>query len=110
MADVEPTILERSSVPDFFPVFRNAAALAHLAHCRKGPRYVLVGGKAWYEVSDIRAWIEHNKKAGPRESTPIKTPSAPPPPGIKKRGRPSKMEQYRRRVRDGLEKAAREVV
>lgn len=107
MTDGEPTILERSTVPEFFPFFRNSAALAHLAHCRKGPRYVLVGGKAWYEVSDIRDWIERNKKSGP-QGIPIVKGTPPPQAPARKRGRPSKMEQYHRRVREGLEKAARD--
>jgi hypothetical protein len=109
MTDAEPTILERSSVPQFFPVFRNTAALAHLAHCRKGPRYVLIGGKAWYEVSDIRVWLESSKQHGPPGSPLLRGRGPAPPFPTKKRGRPSKMEQYERRVRAGLEKAARDV-
>jgi hypothetical protein len=106
MAD-EPTILERSSVPQFFPFFRNAASLAHLAHCHKGPPYVLIGGKAWYEVSDIRQWIEGIKKSGPSQAPITRLTPTPRPPGPKKRGRPSKLEQYERRVREGLDKTAR---
>jgi hypothetical protein len=103
MTDPEPTIVERSSVPRLFPYFRNSASLAYLAHCRRGPRYVLIGGKAWYDVADIRGWIEQNKQSGPNGHRPANSPLPAP---QKKRGRPSKLEQYRRRVRDGLEKAA----
>ena len=107
MSDAAPTVLERSSVPQFFPFFRSAASLAHLAHCRKGPRYVLIGGKAWYEIADILSWIESNKKNGPPGSSTPSPPSPLRPAAAKKRGRPTKMEQYERHVREHLEKAAR---
>jgi hypothetical protein len=107
MAAAEPTILERSSVHQFFPFFRNGAALAHLAHCRRGPRYVLIGGKAWYEVSDIRAWLEEDKKSGPPDIVSLNELSSRPSIALKKRGRPSKMEAYMRSVRGKLERASR---
>jgi hypothetical protein len=93
--------LERSAVPLHFPQFRNSASLAHLAHIARGPRYVLVGGKAWYDPDDILAWLEANKRSGPTvESRPPKInnggvtgPAVP-----KKRGRPTKFEQMKRRT------------
>jgi hypothetical protein len=92
--------LERSAVPLHFPQFRNSGALAHLAHIARGPRYVLVGGKAWYDPDDIRAWLEANKRCGPavgsRSSKP--TNSGAVSAGPKKRGRPTKFEQMKRRA------------
>jgi hypothetical protein len=93
-----PTLLERAKVPQHFPLFRNTAALAHLAHNGKGPPYVLVGGKAWYEVSDITAWIDRNKVRRANSSELIAPPPKPTRVGLKKRGRPTKMEQYYRQV------------
>jgi hypothetical protein len=97
---VETTVLARSAVPAHFPQFRTAAALAHLAHCGKGPPYTLVGGRAWYEITDIREWLEHNKRCGP--AIPWSATTSP---GDhdrqrsnKKRGRPTKSEQYQRRL------------
>jgi hypothetical protein len=93
--------LERSVVPLHFPQFRNAGALAHLAHIARGPRYVLVGGKAWYDAADIRAWLEGNKRCGPAvearppKSHPGRTAASA---GPKKRGRPTKFEQMKRRT------------
>ncbi|MGE3335405.1 MAG: hypothetical protein AB7I36_17300 [Rhodospirillaceae bacterium] len=97
-----PTLLERAQVPAHFPLFRNTASLAHLAHIGKGPPYVLVGGKAWYEIADITAWIDSNKVQGaPRAAQPPlpKAVSI----GLKKRGRPTKMEQYFRKLRPPTE-------
>jgi hypothetical protein len=92
-------LLERSAVPDRFPQFRNTTALAHLAHTARGPRYVLIGGKAWYDPRDIYAWLEENKRKGPQR--PSLTPqgdqrrtSKPAP--LRKRGRPTKLEQMMR--------------
>jgi hypothetical protein len=95
-----PACLKRAAVPGYFPQFKNAATLAHLAHKRCGPRYVLVGGQAWYDISDIRMWLDQQKRSGPttpakREQNPInnrQTGST-----AKKRGRPTKAEQMRRR-------------
>ncbi len=94
------SLLRRSTVSAHFPQqFRNAAALAHLAHRRRGPRYVLVGGAAWYDPADIRQWLESQKTAGParRSDTPrpsgtIKAVSM----VARKRGRPTKLDQMRR--------------
>jgi hypothetical protein len=95
-----PACLTRSAVPGYFPQFKNAATLAHLAHKRRGPRYALVGGHAWYEISDIRIWLDQQKRAGP-VSFP-KTGKNPVRHGqtgsmAKKRGRPTKAEQMRRK-------------
>jgi|SRR6185437_10408528 len=93
--------LERSAVPFHFPQFRNAGALAHLAHIARGPRYVLVGGKAWYDAADIRAWLEGNKRCGPTveprspKSRPDRAAASA---GLNKRGRPTKFEQMKRRT------------
>jgi hypothetical protein len=97
---VETTVLERSDVPAHFPQFRTAATLAHLAHCGKGPLYTLVGGRAWYEITDIREWLEHNKRYGP--TIPKGTTTSPDDHNRQrsnnKRGRPTKSEQYQRRL------------
>jgi hypothetical protein len=61
-------LLERAAVSIHFPEFHNAAALAHLAHAGRGARYVLIGGKAWYDSSDIRSWLEANKRCRPPRS------------------------------------------
>jgi hypothetical protein len=97
-SNVSDRFLKRSAVPQYFPQFRNPAALAHLAHCGRGPRYVLVGGTAWYDPKDIRKWLETKKIVGPsyRHQTSIvkmRDGSASIPP---KRGRPTKLEQLRR--------------
>jgi hypothetical protein len=89
-------LLQRSMVPAHFPQFRSAAALAHLAHLGRGPRYVLVGGVAWYDPADINQWLESNKKAGPtksREQMILTKHIKPEPHGIRRRGRPTKLEQ-----------------
>lgn len=92
--------LRRADVRLQFPRFRNAAALAHLAHRGRGPKYILVGGSAWYDPADIREWLDSKKTVGPaqrgRTSIAPKTKhtAATPPP---KRGRPTKLEQMRRR-------------
>jgi hypothetical protein len=90
------SLLQRSTVPSYFPQFRNAAALAHLAHLGRGPRYVLVGGIAWYDPKDIDQWLESNKKTGPTKSRGQPTLAK----NIKlklhrprRRGRPTKLEQ-----------------
>ncbi len=94
-----PTLIPRAQVPARFPMFRNSASLAHLAHNGKGPPYILVGGKAWYEVADIMSWIDSNKIRG-QSLSPIDTrPPIHAAPSIKKRGRPTKMEQYHRQLR-----------
>jgi hypothetical protein len=92
--------LKRADVPLQFPQFRHAAALAHLAHHGRGPKYVLVGGSAWYDPADIREWLESKKTVGPAQRArtsiapkAIRTAATPPP----KRGRPTKLEQIRRR-------------
>jgi hypothetical protein len=90
-----PQSLERSRVPEFFPQFRNAAALAHLANKGRGPRYVLVGGRAWYDQADILTWLESHKRVGPaygkndyvKQSGETISKS-------RRRGRPSKMQQF----------------
>jgi hypothetical protein len=92
-----PTLLERAQVPAHFPLFRNAASLAHLAHNGSGPPYILVGGKAWYEVADITEWIEQNKRRGREPEDPEIRTSLPP--KSKRRGRPTKMQQYFRSLR-----------
>lgn len=92
-----PTLLERAQVPSHFPLFRNAASLAHLAHSRKGPPYIIVGGKAWYEVADIMSWINQNKVRS--SEVDLGRPKALAAPLVKKRGRPTKMEQYHRQLR-----------
>ena len=100
-ADSSPSSLERSAVPRQFPQFRNSGALAHLAHVGRGPRYVIVGGKAWYDPADIRAWLEARKQYGPsqarqlpdRNSTRAVEGAKP-----RKRGRPTKLEQMTRRL------------
>jgi hypothetical protein len=94
-----PTLLERAQVPAHFPLFRNAAALAHLAHIGRGPPYVVVGGKAWYELTDINAWIESNKRRGPLENQASSVVGTQPAPMYRKRGRPTKMEQFHRQLR-----------
>ena len=96
---IETSVLERSAVPAHFPQFRTAAALAHLAHCGKGPPYTLVGGRAWYEIEDIKGWLNANKQQGPAQtadagSTANRSNSQKP---GSKRGRPSKAELYCRR-------------
>ncbi len=93
-----PTLLERAKVPEHFPLFRNAAALAHLAHSGKGPPYILVGGKAWYEVDDIQTWINENKVRSAHRDIVDSSPK-PIAVAFKKRGRPTKMEQYLRQQR-----------
>jgi hypothetical protein len=91
--------LIRSDVPLQFPQFKNAGTLAYLAHKGRGPRYVLVGGKAWYDPADIRAWLEANKRQGPEREG--RQPSAASrqhaTAGPRKRGRPTKLEQMKRR-------------
>jgi hypothetical protein len=92
--------IKRAAVPAYFPQFRSTASLAHLAHTGRGPRYVLVGGQAWYEISDIQTWLEQNKRIGPalvdkdgqgrHADSRFDTPRT-------KRGRPTKAEQARRR-------------
>jgi hypothetical protein len=67
--------LERSAVPLEFPQFRNSGALAHLAHVGRGPRYVVVGGRAWYDPQDIRAWLELNKRCGPKRDLQLSEPN-----------------------------------
>lgn len=94
-----PILIERAQVPSHFPLFRNTAALAHLAHSRKGPPYILVGGRAWYDVADIKAWLEQNKKVGPTEEQKKRGDSEGPAVSKKKRGRPTKREQYYRGLR-----------
>jgi hypothetical protein len=91
--------LARSAVPLEFPQFRNSGALAHLAHVGRGPPYVVVGGRAWYDPQDIRAWLELNKRCGPQRDLPLREPApsrAGEPVRPKKRGRPTKLEQMRR--------------
>jgi hypothetical protein len=93
--------LERAAVPLQFPQFRNSAALAHLAHRARGPRYVLVGGKAWYDPEDIRAWLELNKRCGPQRAPQLAEQGSARPAlsgQPVKRGRPTKFEQMKRRV------------
>ena len=92
--------INRAAVPAHFPQFRSAASLAHLAHTGRGPRYVLVGGQAWYDVSEIQMWLDQNKRSGPdlaaKDGKPREADlrhEAPP----TKRGRPTKAEQMRRR-------------
>lgn len=97
--DAFPTLIERAQVPARFPMFRNAASLAHLAHSGKGPPYILVGGKAWYEVADIMSWIDNNKIRGQGLPEPRPRPPIHESPALKKRGRPTKMEQYHRQLR-----------
>jgi hypothetical protein len=95
-----PACLKRSAVPRYFPQFKNTATLAHLAHKRRGPRYALVGGQAWYEISDIRIWLDRQKRPGPVSFTRTeKNPANRGQTGstAKKRGRPTKAEQMRRR-------------
>jgi hypothetical protein len=94
---VIPTPLQRSRVPEFFPQFRGAAALAHLAHKGRGPRYVLVGGRAWYDKDDIVAWLESNKRSGPatEHKSQIEKSKQPCRP-MRRRGRPTKAEQFLR--------------
>lgn len=97
--------LERAAVPLHFPQFKNAASLAHLAHCSKGPPYILVGGRAWYDVEEIRLWLDDNKKRGPGHPDNAEKDDLIKPSQVRKRGRPTKMEQYQRRVRETLNKA-----
>lgn len=94
-SDIENCVIERSAVPLHFPQFKNAASLAHLAHCGKGPPYALVGGKAWYEVADIKNWLDANKRVGPVK-TDMSIPR-PPTTSTAIRGRPTKAEQFRRK-------------
>jgi hypothetical protein len=99
--DSSPSSLERSVVPLQFPQFRNSGALAHLAHVGRGPRYVIVGGKAWYDPADIRAWLEARKQYGPAQARQLtERISARAVEGAqpKKRGRPTKLEQMSRRL------------
>jgi hypothetical protein len=93
------TLIQRSEVPGRFPQFRSGAALAYLAHLGRGPRYVLVGGIAWYDPIDIIHWLEINKRTGPvkggkqpthSESVNSKTRRS------RRRGRPTKLEQMLR--------------
>lgn len=63
MTDPEPTIVERSSVPRLFPYFRNSASLAHLAHCRRGPRYVLIGERLGMTLPTFVAGLNKTSKA-----------------------------------------------
>lgn len=96
----ERHLLPRSEVPLHFPQFRHSAALAHLAHRGRGPLYVLIGGVAWYDPADIRAWLEQNKRRGP-DRVPGRIPTKPSVhqvPDTVKRGRPTKLEQMRRRT------------
>jgi hypothetical protein len=91
--------LARSAVPQEFPQFRNSGALAHLAHVGRGPPYVVVGGRAWYDPQDIRAWLELNKRCGPKRDLRLRDPTpsrSEEPVTPKKRGRPTKLEQMRR--------------
>ena len=100
-ADSSPSSLERSVVPLQFPQFRNSSALAHLAHVGRGPRYVIVGGKAWYDPADVRAWLEARKQYGPSQARQLpERISARAVEGAKpkKRGRPTKLEQMTRRL------------
>jgi hypothetical protein len=93
------SFLERSAVPLEFPQFRNSGALAHLAHMGRGPRYVVVGGRAWYDPQDVRAWLELNKRCGPKRDLQLSEPNpsrAADPVRPKKRGRPTKLEQMLR--------------
>src|SRR5579859_3452667 len=93
-------VLERSAIPTHFPQFRTVAALAHLAHRGQGPAYTLVGGRAWYQISDIREWLERNKRCGPAiagSATASSDNRDSRKAGIK-RGRPTKAEQFRRRL------------
>ena len=93
--------IKRAAVPNYFPQFRSAGSLAHLAHIGRGPRYVLVGGRAWYDVSDIEMWLNQIKRIGPDlAAKDAQNRHANPPPTEaqrKKRGRPTKAEQMRRR-------------
>ena len=100
---LEPSIggpIERSRVPFYFPQFRTAAALAHLAHRGRGPSYILIGGQAWYDPADIRAWLENNKQVGPVRPAVLAPKADQSKPSISeapKRGRPTKLEQLKRR-------------
>lgn len=96
-----PLALERSEVPRYFRQFQNAAVLKKLAHSGKGPLYQVIGRKAWYETADIIAWLEARKQSGPEPSkthlskpeiTRQPIPKIPP----RRRGRPTKVEQFRR--------------
>ncbi len=90
-------MIPRDEVPKLFPCFRNAQALAHLAHEERGPLYVTIGGRSWYDPADIVAWIEAGKRTGPGK--PRKKPAETPKPqddGPRKRGRPTKFEQMQR--------------
>jgi hypothetical protein len=93
-------LLQRSKVPAHFPQFRSVAALAHLAHLGRGPRYVLVGGIAWYDPADINQWLENNKTTGPakaKERQVFSNAAKRELHGTGKRGRPTKLEQMLRR-------------
>jgi len=94
--------LQRAMVPSYFPQFRNAAALAHLAHLGRGPRYVIVGGIAWYDPADILQWLENKKRTGPDNACTERITNRKMKAHIvksKKRGRPTKVEQMLRRQR-----------
>jgi hypothetical protein len=96
-----PRSLERSEVPLYFRQFRDASVLKKLAHARKGPLYQLIGRKAWYETADIIAWLEARKGAGPaRPHTGMAAAASPKTPAAPKKqiGRPTKMEQYLRKL------------
>ena len=96
-------LLQRSMVPAEFPQFRSAAALAHLAHHGRGPRYVLVGGIAWYDPADIYQWLESNKKIGPVKSSqrrPLAEVAKREAHEKRTRGRPTKLQQMLRRHSD----------
>jgi hypothetical protein len=97
-------LFRRSTVPAHFPQFRNAAALAHLAHLGRGPRYVVVGGIAWYDRADIDEWLESKKKTGPIKSQQrqiLRNETKTTVDDVSKRGRPTKLEQMRRRRNRG---------
>lgn len=90
--------LDRTTVPFHFPQFKNSATLAHLAHKARGPRYVLVGGKAWYDPVDIQIWLEANKRCGPAYEKQLRfTQNQIAAVRPRKRGRPTKLEEMKRR-------------
>jgi hypothetical protein len=95
-----PSALERSEVPLYFRQFKNAAVLKKLAHSGKGPLYQLIGKTAWYETSDIIAWLAGRKRSGPARMQDDEAESAAPPPRARqiqeRRGRPTKAAQWRR--------------
>jgi hypothetical protein len=98
-----PRALERSEVPHYFRQFGDASVLKKLAHSGKGPLYQLIGRKAWYDTADIVSWLEARKQQGPKRTESaaqsVKSTStvglrvSPP----KRRGRPTKTEQWERR-------------